>query len=147
MPVEFWTEWNEYVRTINPEAFTMAEIWDEASSFLKEGKFSSTMNYFGFAYPVKGFVIDGQLTQSEAIRQLDAVQQLSASATQFALLNLIDSHDTDRVASMIVNAGQRTVRAAGSIRLRRRCVAAPWFKLQRAQANHRRNAEFSGWWP
>jgi glycosidase len=108
VPVKFWKEWNEYVRTINPEAFTAAEIWDEASSFLKEGKFSSTMNYFGFAFPVKGFVIDGQLTQSEAIRQLDARRTNYPAATQIALLNLIDSHDTDRVASMIVNAGRRT---------------------------------------
>jgi glycosidase len=110
VPVEFWKEWNEYVRTINPEAFTMAEIWDEASSILKEGKFSSTMNYFGFAFPVKGFVIDGQLTQSDAIRQLDARRSSYPAATQFALLNLIDSHDTDRVASMTVNAGRRTYR-------------------------------------
>jgi cyclomaltodextrinase len=28
-------------------------------------------------------------------------------ATQYALQNLMDSHDTDRLASMIVNAGRR----------------------------------------
>jgi glycosidase len=68
------------------------------------------MNYYGFAYPVKGFIIDGQLTQSEAIRQLDARRSGYPAATQFALLNLIDSHDTDRVASMIVNAGRSAYR-------------------------------------
>ena len=25
----FWKEWHNYVRSINPEAFTVAEIWDE----------------------------------------------------------------------------------------------------------------------
>ena len=108
MPVKFWKEWNEHVRRINPEAYTVAEIWDEASSFLEEGKFSSTMNYYGFAYPVKGFVIDGALTQSEAIGQLNGRRNSYPASTQFALLNLIDSHDTDRVASMIVNAGRRS---------------------------------------
>jgi glycosidase len=107
VPVKFWKEWNEYVRTIDPAAYTVAEIWDETSSFLKEGGFSSTKNYYGFAYPVKGFVIDGRLTQSEAIRQLDARRSGYPVATQFALLNLIDSHDTDRVASMIVNADRQ----------------------------------------
>ena len=68
VPVKFWTQWNEYVRTINPDAYTTAEIWFDASSFLKEGKFSSTMNYHAFAYPVKAFLMDGELTQSAAIR-------------------------------------------------------------------------------
>jgi glycosidase/predicted alpha/beta superfamily hydrolase len=107
VPVKFWREWNAYIRTINPEAYTVAEIWDEASSFLEEGNFSSTMNYYGFAYPVKGFLIDGTMTASEFSGQLDARREAHSMPRAYALQNLIDSHDTPRVASMIVNAGQR----------------------------------------
>ena len=63
VPMKFWKEWNAYIRTINPDAYTVAEIWGDASSVVEEGNFSATMNYYGFAYPVKGFLIDGQMTR------------------------------------------------------------------------------------
>ena len=48
-------------RQINPQCYTVAEIWDDAQRFLDEGRFSATMNYHGFAFPVKGFLIDEPL--------------------------------------------------------------------------------------
>ena len=47
----------------NPEAYTVAEMWDDAREFLVDGRFSATMNYHGFAFPVKGFLIDGTLSR------------------------------------------------------------------------------------
>lgn len=107
VPVKFWKEWNAHIREINPDAYTVAEIWDDASSVVEEGNFSATMNYYGFAYPVKGFLIDGRLTASEFSRELDARRELYPLPRAYAMQNLIDSHDTARLASMIVNAGQR----------------------------------------
>lgn len=106
VPVKFWKEWNAFIRTVNPDAYTVAEFWDEASPLLEEGNFSAVMNYHGFAYPVKGFLIDGQLTASEFARELDARREVYSRPRAYALQNLIDSHDTPRVASMIVNARQ-----------------------------------------
>ena len=85
----------------------MAEVWDDASEFLAEAGFSATMNYYGFSFPVKGFLIDDVLTPSEAVLQLNGRRTASAEPMQYALQNLMDSHDTDRLASMIVNAGRR----------------------------------------
>jgi glycosidase len=108
LPVEFWHEWNTLVREINPKAYTVAEVWDNARQFLAEGRFSATMNYHGFSYPVKGYLIDGKLTPHEFGRQLEDRLQEYPPAMRPALQNLIDSHDTDRVASMIVNAGRQS---------------------------------------
>ncbi len=105
VPTGFWKAWNKRVREINPEAYTVAEIWDDALNFLREGGFSATMNYHGFAYPVKGYLIDGKLTPNDFGQQLKSRRSQYPLAMQFGLQNLIDSHDTDRVASMIVNAG------------------------------------------
>jgi len=107
MPLKFWSDWNLYVRTINPSCYTVAELWDETSDFLAEGKFSATMNYHGFALPVKGFFVDGKLDASKFIDQLAARRDQHSSARRYALQNLIDSHDTPRVSTMIVNASER----------------------------------------
>ncbi|MEM6646494.1 MAG: glycoside hydrolase family 13 protein [Bacteroidota bacterium] len=104
VPTGFWADWNAHVRQLNPEAYTVAEVWEPAQHFLDEGGFSATMNYHAFALPVKAFLIDEQITTERFIDLLDEGREAYGTARQTALLNLIDSHDTDRVASMIVNA-------------------------------------------
>jgi cyclomaltodextrinase len=107
VPTGFWRDWHAMARKINPQCYTVAEIWEDAQRFLDEGKFSATMNYFGFSFAVKGFLIDETLAPSGAARLFDERRQEFPLANQYALQNLMDSHDTDRLASMIVNAGRR----------------------------------------
>ncbi|MFQ5568064.1 MAG: glycoside hydrolase family 13 protein [Rhodothermales bacterium] len=107
VPIRFWADWNAHVRSLNPNAYTVSEIWDDASTFLEEGGFSATMNYHGFAFPVKGFLIDNTLSPSGFVTMLDERRAEYAEDIRYMLQNLIDSHDTDRVASMIVNAGRQ----------------------------------------
>ncbi|MFO8098854.1 MAG: alpha-amylase family glycosyl hydrolase [Salinibacter sp.] len=99
----FWADWHTHVRSINPEAYTVAEVWEEASGFLRESGFSATMNYHGFAYPVKGFLIDNAIDPSTFADLMQSRRQTYAPAVRPALLNLIDSHDTPRLATMLVN--------------------------------------------
>lgn len=105
-PLGFWREWHQVVRSLNPDAYTVAEHWDDAAGFIAEGGFSATMNYHGFAFPTKGFLIDGVLSPSGAASMLQDRLDEYPVRTRHALLTLIDSHDTDRVASMIVNASR-----------------------------------------
>jgi cyclomaltodextrinase / maltogenic alpha-amylase / neopullulanase len=107
VPTGFWRDWHALARKINPQCYTVAEIWEDAQRFLDEGRFSATMNYYGFSFPAKGFLIDETLAPSGAARLLDERRQGFPLANQYALQNLMDSHDTDRLASMIVNAGRR----------------------------------------
>jgi cyclomaltodextrinase / maltogenic alpha-amylase / neopullulanase len=107
VPAGFWRDWHAAARRINPECYTVAEVWDDARQFLEEGHFSATMNYHGFAFPMKGFLIDEVLAPSGAARDFDERRNGYAAPVLYALQNLVDSHDTDRLASMIVNAGRR----------------------------------------
>ena len=52
-------------------------------------------------------MIDETLAPTGAARMLDERRKSFPRATQYVLQNLMDSHDTDRLASMIVNAGRR----------------------------------------
>ena len=112
VPMGFWKDWNTLVRELNPEAYTVGEFWGDARQHLIEGRFSGTMNYHGFAFLVKGFLVDGKLTAHDFGLRLDQRRVEYPRSMQFALQNLVDSHDTDRIASMIVNAGGDTYRQA-----------------------------------
>ena len=104
VPVRFWTDWNTQVREINPEAYTVTEIWDEADAFIREGGFSATMNYYAFAVPIKAYLVDHAISATAFAEMLDERRAAYDEAVQYALQNLVDSHDTDRIASSIVNA-------------------------------------------
>ncbi len=103
VPLGFWADWNAHVRRLNPEAYTVAEIWKDAARFIEEGGFSATMNYHGFAVPVKGFLIDNALAPSRFAEVLNERRRAYPPAVRPVLQNLIGSHDTPRLASMIVN--------------------------------------------
>ncbi len=103
MPIRFWTEWNAFVRTINPDAYTVAEIWHDAAVDVKRGGFSAAMNYHAFAMPVKGFLVDKMMTGAAFVEMLEDRLGRYDPVNRPALLNLVDSHDTPRIATMIVN--------------------------------------------
>lgn len=103
-PTEFWAEWNGLVRKLNPQAFTTAETWKDPKPMIVDGGFSATMNYFGFAIPVKGWLVDNHLTPSKFAKLLDQRRNGVPAADAYVMQNLVDSHDTERLASMIVNA-------------------------------------------
>jgi len=101
----FWKEWHNYVRSINPEAFTVAEIWDEKGlDFVGDSLFSSVMNY-PFAYAAKGFFIDETIEANELTSRLVDLQSRYGFGYEHSLQNLLDSHDTPRILTQIKNPG------------------------------------------
>jgi glycosidase len=114
-PSKFWTAWNDYVRTLKPEAYTCGETWKPAAQFVADDGFSGCMNYFAFAFPVKGFLIDGRIPASRFATLLESRREAFQPGAIPVLQNLVDSHDTDRLASMIVNRGLATYPPDGDI--------------------------------
>lgn len=103
VPYGFWKEWHAYIRTINPQVYSSAEIWGSAADYLCDTDFNAAMNYRGFAIPVKGWLIDGKIAASEFAERLDQERNSHDGDTAYVLQNLVDSHDTQRVASAIRN--------------------------------------------
>ncbi|MEM9664774.1 MAG: glycoside hydrolase family 13 protein [Bacteroidota bacterium] len=103
VPLQFWADWNAHVRQLNPDAYTVTEIWEGAADFIAQGGFSATMNYHGFSFPAKAYLIDQSIPVSEFATLLNERREENVVAVQYAMQNLMDSHDTDRLASSIVN--------------------------------------------
>ncbi|MFT7076976.1 MAG: glycosidase [Planctomycetota bacterium] len=101
---EFWAEWRQLVKSINPDAYITGEIWDRADEWLTGAHFDAVMNY-RFAEPVIAWVANREkkISASELDRRLLEVRLAYPDEIGYALMNLVDSHDTDRVAQMIAN--------------------------------------------
>ncbi len=109
----FWKEFRTWVKNINPEAYIVGEIlWDDwnnykmmnASPWLQGDEFDAVMNY-RFARALKNFIVN----KKESIGPqgfIDSLQTLFKeyqSENYYSLMNILDSHDVERVPSMIVN--------------------------------------------
>ncbi len=101
---KFWEEWGQFVKSINPKAITIGEIWEEAPEWIAQKRFDAVMNY-PFAKLIVDFFIDKNtvISVSEFDRGLERLRNLYPRETNHILMNLIGGHDTDRIASMIKN--------------------------------------------
>ena len=111
--IKFWRTFRNWVKEINPESYLTGEIWWEdwqvnkmfnASPWLQGDSFDGVMNY-RFARAVKKFVIDvkDQITPKAFSDSIDAMMEEYPKDNFFALQNLMDSHDADRIESQIAN--------------------------------------------
>lgn len=104
--IRFWKEWCRLVRDINPEAYIVGEIWDEkAARFLNGELFTAVMNY-QFAKAVQDYMIDRDISATDFADRLDKVRESFPDEANYVVQNLMDSHDTPRLASMILNPGR-----------------------------------------
>ncbi|MFN1834095.1 glycoside hydrolase family 13 protein [Balneola sp. MJW-20] len=111
--LEFWKEWHALVYDLNPQAVTVAEIWtDKAKEYISGEMFTSVMNY-RFAYAAKDFLIDDRISTVEFVNRLEQIREEYPDGSEHILQNLMDSHDTARLASVIVNPGLEYDRNGG----------------------------------
>jgi len=102
----FWKEWNTLVRDINPNAYTVGEIWTNKSREWINGElFSAAMNY-PFTEAIQNYMIDQAMSASDFFTNLRHLRNDLPGEAALVQQNLMDSHDTPRLASMIVNPGR-----------------------------------------
>ncbi|WP_372634465.1 alpha-glycosidase [Cohnella sp.] len=95
----FWREFRTVVKTLNPEAYILGEIWHDSAMWLQGDQFDAVMNY-----PVTDAALD-----FFARGEIDAVQFANAIGSQLAAyprqaveatFNLLGSHDTPRLLTV-----------------------------------------------
>ncbi|MEG3859466.1 glycoside hydrolase family 13 protein [Microcoleus sp. herbarium12] len=111
----FWQEFRERVKAINPEAYIVGEVWEDAREWLDGSQFDGVMNYL-FAAPTIAFAagdrvdlaqIEGRsyhpyppLFAKQYGEKIQHVLELYPWPIQLTQLNLLASHDTARLLSI-----------------------------------------------
>jgi cyclomaltodextrinase len=109
----FWRTFRKWVRAINPNAYVSGEVWWEdwnkgimynAAPWLQGDMFDAVMNYRWARDAALYFAGEKtKITASEYTHRLQRLLHEYPSESNFVLMNLFDSHDTDRLGSHIVN--------------------------------------------
>lgn len=123
VPMGFWREFRGWVRHVNPAAYLTGEVWWEdwksekmynAEPWLRGDVFDGVMNY-RWAREACRFFKDREqkISVTEFNRRLKKFRDDYREQFNYGLMNLFDSHDTDRLGSMIVNVDSRYDHAVG----------------------------------
>jgi glycosidase len=100
----FWPKFRRAVKAVNPDAYIVGEIWEDATSWLQGDQFDAVMNY-RFQKALLGYFAEANLSTTQfdhTLRQimLDYPEQATA-----VMLNLLGSHDTARPMTAALNGG------------------------------------------
>jgi Glycosidases len=122
-PTGWWETFRDVVKDRDPDALTVAEQWQKDTTLLRQlrgDRFDTTMNYrfrdavLGFLAPGlfdgKGFPASGApIHPADFAARMLSQQEDYPPAVYRSLLNLLDSHDTERVLWTLTPGAETTV--------------------------------------
>jgi len=112
MPLEFWKDYRKHVRSINPDAYLLGEIWWEEwpdkllnpSSFLQGDIFDAVMNYRWFRSSRHFF--NASPNKLPTTTFIDSIQKFTSqlnAETNLAMMNYTSGFDTPRLLTSLFN--------------------------------------------
>src|SRR5262249_40597926 len=121
-PSGYWETFRNVVKTANPNALTISEAWQKDSTLLpmlRGDRLDTTMNYrlrdavLGLLAPgsfdSKGFADSGSpIDPSAFASRLASMREDYPDAAYYALMNLLDSHDTERLLWTLTPGAETT---------------------------------------
>lgn len=106
----FWKDWRKLVKGINPNSYMTAELIfndppEKLKPYIEGDEFDAIMNYNFAINCYEYFMADKTRVKVSAFdSKLGELRDSFPACVQYGMMNLMDSHDTNRFTSMILNA-------------------------------------------
>jgi hypothetical protein len=142
-PPGYWETFRDVVKATQPQALIIGELWQKDSTllrFLRGDRADTTMNYrlrdavLGLLAPgpfdSKGFADSGRIiSPGEFANRISSIREDYPDAAYYSLMNLLDSHDTERIRWTLTPGAETTAekeqnRANVAVGLQRQKIAA-----------------------
>jgi len=108
---DFWIRLRTLVKGMNPDAYIVGELWDDASPWLKGDQFDAVMNY-RFRGACVGFIALKNRNASQFDSILASTRNSVPSQVTYGMQNIIGSHDTERFLTICDSNAERLKVAA-----------------------------------
>ena len=119
-PNGYWETFRGVVKQTDPDALIVGELWQKDSTLLRHlrgDRADTAMNYrlrdavLGLLAPTpydpKGFGDSGrELSPSEFAARISSIREDYPDAAYYSLMNLLDSHDTERILWTLTPGGE-----------------------------------------
>ncbi len=121
-PDGYWQQFRDVVKTTKPDALIISETWQKDSTLLRMlrgDRADTTMNYrlrdavIGLLAPQnfdsKGFADSGYpISPAQFAARIESIREDYPDAAYYALMNLLDSHDTERLRWTLTPGAETT---------------------------------------
>ena len=95
VPHDFWRLFRTHLKKIDPNAWSVGEVWTDARAWLGGDQWDASMNY-PFRDVALRYIAEGTINGQQALNGLNNVYRLYPPQVSRNQLNLLDSHDTER---------------------------------------------------
>jgi glycosidase len=99
VPLDFWRKFRQVVKTVNPQAYLLGEVWREATPWITGDSFDGVTNY-RLRDLIFDYVLTNVLDGEDFGFELQSLLSAHGPAAQ-SMLNLLDSHDTPRLLTTL----------------------------------------------
>lgn len=96
VPFWFWELFRQRVKSVNPDAYIVGELWGSSPDWVNASYFDAVMNYKYFRDPVLSFIARGEGTAERFDRALAPGRLIYPDEGVRAMMNILGSHDTER---------------------------------------------------
>jgi glycosidase len=96
----FWDEFRHEVKSVNPDAYLVGEIWNADTRWVGEGHFDGLLNYPFRDYLIR-FLHSNTLTASQFVEKVIGLYNLYPPENASVMYNLLGSHDTERLLTKV----------------------------------------------
>lgn len=97
--IRFWPIFRRLVKTLNPEAYIVGEIWEDASPWLDNKLFDAVMNYCWRDLVLQFFAYE-HIDAAGFEAGLSSLRRQYSTEITYSMFNLLGSHDTPRFLTM-----------------------------------------------
>ncbi len=115
IPMGFWRDYREFVKSVNPEAYLVGEIWwshwpddfMDPAPYTNGDIFDAVMFYHAYR-PARGFFAQGEPTYSavELAESLQTEWNRLKEPFRYAMMNVNATHDSPRLLTCFANRGK-----------------------------------------
>jgi cyclomaltodextrinase len=96
----FWAEFRQVVKSANPEAYLLGEIWNVDARWVGDSHFDGLMNY-----PMRDCLLRllyaGTMDTSQCAARMEALLNVYPRQNTYAMYNTLGSHDTERLLTKL----------------------------------------------
>ena len=97
---DFWRKFRKAVKSHKADAVIIGENWHDASNYLRGDQYDSIMNY-AFTKAALDYFAYGAMDAEKMACKLNDILSRNTDTVNDMMLNLLDSHDTDRFFSEV----------------------------------------------
>ncbi len=96
---QFWADFRQVVKSANPDAYLVGEIWDGNPNWVGDTRFDGLMNY-----PIRDAVLNwlsGKGTLTQFSQRIERQMTNYPRENVYAMYSPLGSHDTERIWTML----------------------------------------------